>query len=143
MFLFLTQNVGCIGLAGASKIPESGIWWRCDTRCGKVVHENEYEECNKLDFGYIDGAYKKVEALDGFMLVTQYDVGWREDLFTGWHFYDISMCMEMKKRGYDSVVANQGNDYWAIHAAGTKMLDPAYEDYRKIFLNEYCNILTK
>lgn len=139
--IFDNQNIGCIGLAGASKLPESGIWWRCDTRCGKVIHENEYEECNKLDFGQINGAYKKVEALDGFMLVTQYDVSWREDLFTGWHFYDISMCMEMKKRGYDVVVANQGDDYWAIHAAGTKMLDPAYEEYRKIFLNEYASIL--
>lgn len=137
--IFENHNIGCIGLAGASKLPKSGVWWRCDTRCGKVIHENEYEECNKLDFGYINGEYKKVEALDGFMLVTQYDVAWREDLFTGWHFYDISMCMEMKKKGYDVVVANQGKDYWAIHSAGTKMLDPAYEDYRKIFLNEYCN----
>lgn len=137
--IFDNQNIGCIGLAGVSKLPESGIWWRCDTRCGKVIHENEYEECNKLDFGQINGAYKKVEALDGFMLVTQYDVSWREDLFIGWHFYDISMCMEMKKRGYDVVLANQKDDYWTIHSAGTKMLDPAYEEYRKIFLNEYCN----
>ena len=45
------------------------------------------------------------------------------------------MCMEMKKRGYDVVVANQKDNYWAIHAAGTKTLDPAYEEYRKIFLN--------
>ena len=137
--IFENHNIGCIGLAGTTELPKNGIWWRSDTRCGKVVHENEYEECKKMDFGYIDEEYKKVEVLDGFMLATQYDVSWREDLFTGWHFYDISMCMEMKKRGYDVVVANQGKDYWAIHSAGTKMLDPAYEDYRKIFLNEYCN----
>ena len=71
------------------------------------------------------------------LLVTQYDVEWREDLFTGWHFYDVSMCMEMRKRGYEAVVVNQGDDYWALHCPGYKMLDLAYEEYRKIFLDEY------
>lgn len=141
--IFENKNISCIGLTGASELSENGIWWKSDTHCGKVIHENEYEECYELNFGEINGLYKKVEALDGFYLVTQYDIYWRDDLFTGWHFYDLSMCMEMKKRGYDVVVANQGNDCWALHCAGNKMLDLTYNEYRKIFLNEYYNCFIK
>lgn len=137
LHIFKNKKIGCIGLAGCAKLTESGIWWRGDTNCGKVIMEKEFEEYNAFEYGSVKGLYQEAEALDGVLLVTQYDVEWREDLFTGWHFYDVSMCMEMRKRGYDTVVVNQGDDYWALHCPGNKMLDLDYEKYRNIFLNEY------
>ena len=137
LHIFKNKKIGCIGLAGCAKLTESGIWWRGDTNCGKVIMEKEFEEYNAFEYGAVKGLYQEAEALDGVLLVTQYDVEWREDLFTGWHFYDVSMCMEMRKRGYDTVVVNQGDDYWALHCPGNKMLDLDYEKYRNIFLNEY------
>ena len=84
-----------------------------------------------------DGACQEVEACDGLFLATQYDVPWREDLFTGWHLYDTSMCLEMKRHGYRCVVPNQSADFWCIHCPREKPLAPEYKEYQKIFLREY------
>ena len=88
-------------------------------------------EVEQVDFGYID-----VEAVDGLMMATQYDVPWREDLFTGWHFYDVSQCKELQRRGFITVVPHQ-RDFWCIHCPKEKPLDPSYKVYNKIFLKEY------
>lgn len=140
--IFENDDIGCIGLVGCMLLPKSGIWWRSNSKRGKVIIEKEFEECNVLDYGIINGLYENVEAVDGFLLATQYDIEWREDIFTGWHFYDISMCMEMKRHGYEVVVANQGDEYWALHCPGNKMLDLEYEEFRKIFLSEYYKGIT-
>ena len=84
-----------------------------------------------------DGAYIDVEAADGFFLAAQYGIRWREDLFTGWHLYDTSMCMEMKRHDFKVVVPNQEEDFWCIHCPREKPLAPEYKRYQKIFLQEY------
>ena len=33
-------------------------------------------------------------------MATQYDVPWREDLFDGFDFYDVSQSFEFRKAGY-------------------------------------------
>ena len=48
--------------------------------------------------------YTEVEAVDGLFIATQYDVKWREDIFDGWDFYDISQSEEFHRAGYKVVV---------------------------------------
>ena len=56
----------------------------------------------------------EVEALDGLLLATSRDVRWREDLFDGWDFYDVSQCLEMRRMGWRVVVPCQETP-WCYH----------------------------
>ena len=48
--------------------------------------------------------YIDVEAIDGLIMITQYDIPWREDLFQKWDFYDVSQSMEFIRHGYKVAV---------------------------------------
>ncbi len=50
-----------------------------------------------LSLGNVKNDYEQVRVIDGLIMVTQYDLPWREDLFLGWHFYDVSQCLEFLK----------------------------------------------
>jgi hypothetical protein len=79
-----------------------------------------------------------VEALDGLLLATQADIPWREDLFDGWDFYDISQCFEMIRRGYRVVVPYQ-DEPWCYHDNNySKMAN--YRKYCDRFVDEYQDI---
>jgi hypothetical protein len=69
------------------------------------------------------------------MIVTQYDVPWRDDLFKSWHFYDISECIEFIKAGYEVGVPKQ-EEPWVMHDCGIVNVN-TYENERKIFLHHY------
>lgn len=134
--IFSEKSVGGFGVIGCRKLPATGIWWDGMRCVGRVLHACEAESvvdsiCQEVEEPFVD-----VEAVDGLMLVTQYDVPWREDLFTGWHFYEIAQCKELQRRGYEIVVPHQ-DSYWCIHSPKEKPLDPSYEKYKRIFLKEY------
>lgn len=77
-----------------------------------------------------------VEGVDGLLMATQYDVPWREDLFDGWDFYDLSQSCEMRKRGYHIIVPVQ-NHIWFNHDDKIILSLENYNKYRKIFMKEY------
>lgn len=134
--IFQEKNVGGLGVIGCRKLPASGIWWDGMRCVGRVLHACEAESvvdtiCDEVEEPFVD-----VEAVDGLLLATQQDAPWREDLFTGWHFYEISQCKELQRRGYEVVVPYQ-DSYWCIHSPKEKPLDPTYEKYKRIFLKEY------
>ena len=88
-----------------------------------------------LSFSEVSRDYESVKAIDGLMIVTQYDIPWREDLFKSWHFYDISQCMEFKKAGYEVGIPKQ-DEPWVMHDCGIVNVSE-YEDERNIFLRHY------
>ena len=135
--VFEDASAGMIGMVGCRSLPASGIWWD-GLRCyGRVLHACEPESVVDSEMKEPEGAYIDVEAADGLLLATQYDIPWREDLFGGWHFYDTSQCMEFRRRGYQVVVPNQEEDFWCIHAPVEKPLAPDYKIWQKVFLKEY------
>ena len=139
--LFKTvSEVGMIGLAGCKKIPPSGMWWQAVNRIGKIYHAEVPENIYESVYGEFEEAYLEVQAVDGFFMATQYDLPWREDLFSGWHFYDISQCMEFQRVGYKVIIPQQ-IDAWALHATGDKILDQEYKRFNRIFLAKYINNL--
>ncbi len=129
-------DIGLIGLAGCKHLPESGIWWYgkelymnlAQVPCTEHV-EVRSEGCLNSDFAYM-------EAVDGFLMATQYDIEWREDLFKDWHFYDISACMEFLKAGYHIAVPKQDKT-WCVHECGNKLLDDDYRKWQNLFLKTY------
>lgn len=130
--------LGVMGVVGTKELPPSGNWWESALTVGKV-YENHTGKMLLLSFKEVTKAYEEVQVLDGLVLITQYDVPWREDLFKGFHYYDISQCVEFKKSGYKVGIPNQSNP-WVIHDCGLKQDKNdfwVYEGYRKVFLKEY------
>lgn len=78
---------------------------------------------------------EEVVAIDGMIMITQYDVSWRSDLFDGFDFYDISQCMEFRKKGYKIGIPFQ-EECWCFHDCGDSKVGK-YDYYRKILCEEY------
>lgn len=135
--LFTDSSIGMVGVIGCRALPTSGIWWDGRRTYGRVLHACEAESVVDSELKEPHGAYVPVEAADGLFLATQYDIPWREDLFTGFHLYDTSQCLEFKRHGYKTVVPNQTAGFWCIHCPVEKPLDSKYKGYQKIFLEEY------
>lgn len=131
-------QIGMIGIVGAEKLSKDGVMWH-EKRCGNFYR---LEELEKNGFDNIERnkrGCREVEVIDGLLMATQYDVDWREDLFHGFDFYDVSQCMEFRRSGYKIVVPAQKNN-WVIHACGSISLEH-YEENRNILLREYPEIV--
>lgn len=128
-------KVGLIGMVGAKIIPVSGIWWEDQGKVGKV-YDSHSGTMNLLDFNEIEDLYSEVKGIDGLIMITQYDLPWRDDIFDGWHFYDLSQSVEFMRSGFKVVVPKQGTA-WCIHDCGVVNTLNGYEEYRNAFLKEY------
>jgi len=131
--IFSDETIGMIGMVGTPKMPESCIMWD-DTRVGRIYSSNLFLAGPSV-IGEIREEYAQVEAVDGLLMVTQYDIPWREDLFQKWDFYDISQSYEFRKKGYKVVVPNIVIP-WCIHDDGVMNLENYYDERRK-FIAEY------
>lgn len=135
-------EIGMLGMVGALKMPETGVMWETD-RAGmlyaRVIHEIRYSPMkftNETGVGYgLNDAYWEVEAIDGFLMATQYDIPWREDLFDKWDFYDASQSMEFIRHGYKVVVPKM-EEPWCLHDYGYLNMDH-YEEERQKYVREY------
>ncbi|MCM1543002.1 MAG: glycosyltransferase family protein [Blautia sp.] len=127
------ERIGMVGTLGTERLASDGIMWH-EERCGNVYLPNRHGGKIKNP----DQEWQEAEALDGLLMATQYDLPWREDLFQGWHFYDVSQCMEFRRAGYKLVVPRQEKN-WVIHNCGVCSLQQ-YEENRILLLQEYPEI---
>ncbi len=135
LHLFKHPQIGMIGVAGCTQIPFSGIWWEAENLYGKV-YDSHAGIMGLLAFHEVENEYKEVQGIDGLIMITQFDIAWREDIFTGWHFYDLSQSREFSRAGYKVVIPRQ-SEPWCIHDSGVANIS-GYHHYRQVFLNEYC-----
>ena len=115
-------------------MPASGVMWDVK-RYGMLYQQNIYETKLLVNPVRPEIPYLEVEAIDGFLMVTQYDIPWREDLFTKWDFYDCSQSMEFIRRGYQIVIPNMKFP-WCVHDCGFMNL-ANYDKEREKFVREY------
>ncbi len=128
------QNVGIIGMLGGTKMPKTGVTYRA-WNVGMVDWRDpdiSYYLVGTKDMKQEDTF---VEAVDGLLIATQYDIPWREDLFKHFDFYDVSQSFEMRKAGYEILVPYQ-KEPWVIHDSSFAKLT-WYDEGRKICLKEY------
>lgn len=128
------ENVGMIGMIGGTQMPKTGVTYRA-WNVGML-------DCRDPDMAYFMAGAKDmpktdtiVEAIDGLLMATQYDIPWREDLFTHFDFYDVSQSFEMRKAGYQILVPYQEIP-WVIHDSGFAKLT-YYDEERRKCLKEY------
>ncbi len=127
-------DIGMIGMVGSTKLPPNAVMWDAKTRVGALrscvlntVDDYFDVPCDR------DASY--VEAIDGLLMMTQYDVPWRTDLFKGFDFYDVSQSFEFRRRGYKVAVPRQKTP-WTLHDCGFMNMS-GYEKSRLAFINEY------
>lgn len=132
------EQIGIIGIAGTKKLNAQAKWWQSQAEdlrmClyqDAVLNILRSMSVNRM------GKLEDAEALDGIFMATSKDVIWREDIFDGWHFYDISQCFEYKRHGYRICVMNY-DDTVIMHETTMKK-DSAnlYDKYREMFIKEY------
>lgn len=133
--IFQKKEIGMLGMVGAEKLPENAIMWQ-GKRVGKLYFNMRYQS-EESEVGPVAEEYSQVEAIDGLLMATQYDLPWREDLFDGWDFYDVSQSQEFLRKGYQVVVPRQEKP-WCMHDDGFLNLKNYYT-YREKFKKEYRN----
>ena len=115
--VFQNKEMGMLGMVGSPKLPENmGMF--------------DYEYPEEAKHGVVE-----VEAIDGLLMATQYDIPWRDDLFDKWDFYDVSQSLEFIRHGYKVVVPYMETP-WCIHDDGFVNLKNYYEEREKL-LKEY------
>lgn len=130
-------SIGMIGMVGTKKLPPSAIMWESKNRIGALRSCTLNTVDDYFDIpvtGGVVGA-EEVMAVDGLLMMTQYDIPWRQDLFLGWDFYDVSQSFEFRRAGYKVAVPYQKIP-WVLHDCGFLNLTEYYEA-RDIFVKEY------
>lgn len=147
-----------LGLAGTKKLPESAVWGESDPEdmrfclyqdftlqvleaVTEFFPEKSGEDFSQNSVGmFKDARCQELECIDGVLMATREDVPWREDLLKGFHFYDISQCMEYGKRGYRIGIFENGGRAGVLHEVNVsknETYERSYEEARGRFLQEY------
>lgn len=110
--IFQSDNsIGAIGTSGVTELSTHGV----SLTSAKRAPENFCGE---------------VEIVDGFFFATQYDIPWRQDLFTDNFFGGQAQCLEFKRKGYKIFIGGS----WISYVGENFNLD---EQSRQKFLDEY------
>lgn len=131
----LDNKIGMIGVVGAKTIETDGIWWRSTKTYGKV-YSNYTGIMHELKLAEVQNNYEEAKIINGFIMITQHDLKWREDILNEWYFYDVSQSLEFINSGYKVVIPKQ-LEPWCIHDCGTNNSGTNYDKYSEIFLKEY------
>lgn len=132
--VFEDKSIGMIGMVGCEEMPENMVMWY-GLRVGQIFEDNGLA-MSLLKFQDVEGDYQEVQAIDGLLMATQYDIRWREDILNKWDFYDVSQSLEFIRKGYKVVVPKMINP-WCIHDDGKVDLKNYYTERKKI-VKEYC-----
>ena len=156
-------KIGMLGMVGGTRLPKGGIWFEDGLHSyGKV---REYRRSGIKLIGDLFGRretiqrflpvwekYKPVLVIDGLLMITQYDIPWREDLYDSFLYYEGPHSLEFIKAGY--LVAIPGlkdKDIWCMHwgpqsertAADHEKMWKGIRENTRIFVSEYSEFIGK
>ncbi|MDD3239372.1 MAG: glycosyltransferase [Lachnospira sp.] len=126
------EKIGMIGVAGIDYLPEHGELFNHWNVGG--LYGYYYNQMVDWSLGCTK-EYREVYAIDGMIMVTKLDIPWREDLFRGWNYYDISQSFEMIRYGYKVVVPHQ-EQWWCIHDVWSNNMQNYYGNMARL-MDEY------
>jgi hypothetical protein len=133
--IFSRREIGLIGAAGCRWLPDSLVWWDGSGVFGHVL-ERDDGAIRALRLEEPNGAYERVEAVDGLCLITQHDLSWDEAI-DGFHFYDIAQSTRFVLAGYDVVVPRQPEPWFLHDATSPDELDAEYIRCRELYRARY------
>ncbi len=132
--IFKESSIGIIGMVGVKELDNDGVLEHTG-RLGGKLHHDAMLNYNVLPVRTFNESYIDVMAVDDFLIVTQYDIPWRDDIFDDSYYYNLSQCGEFRRCGYKIVVPGQKDHSWVIYR--NKNNFPENERSRKKFLAEY------
>lgn len=81
MEIFEDESIGLVGVGGIADMTSDMV----------PAHGDKAE--------LYDDAPSICRVVDNCFIATQYDYPWREDLFDGWEYYEVSQCAEFARKG--------------------------------------------
>ncbi|VYU41723.1 glycosyltransferase [Clostridium tertium] len=137
--IFLNNDkIGLIGMLGTKMLTNNYSIYGSNSVYGKL-YTNNIGIMGLDEFHEVNNNYEEVKLVDGLLMATQYDVTWRDDIFDGWEYYDLSQSVEFLKKGYKVIVPKQ-LDPWCIQDSLENFSD-AKEIYKEKFIEEYLEFL--
>lgn len=134
--LFQTHpQTGMLGMVGNTRITKDITPWGKGTVRIGTVYADLVEQPVCAVLGNAERDLQNVIFVDGLLMVTQYDIPWREDLFKGWDMYDLSQSMEFWRAGY-AVAVPRMDTPWVFHDNDLLNLQN-YEKWKAVFMREY------
>ncbi|NLK24472.1 MAG: glycosyltransferase [Clostridiales bacterium] len=132
--IFSDNTIGMIGVCGAEKLNTKAVF--SDSK--KIISSAKIVKCDFFDKiqENSNSFYKNVQVINGIIMVTQQDIHWRDDIFDGNYFYDLSQSLEFYRNKLQ-VVIMQAKGVCAIYDNVNETLDNTYNIYRNKFLEEY------
>ena len=114
---FLKKDTGFLGVAGATKLTSSAVWW--DKDCwekgllrGKVRHGPNLENSYETKFGPVNNTYGEVVVMDGLLMIAKASTLRLIELKKpsyfdgGWDFYDIYYTSKAFNKGLKNYIIN-------------------------------------
>lgn len=105
------DKVGMIGVSGNKVIPANAILLSGTKRVGKIFNTKLQQE---FSWGEVSSPFAEVQAVDGWIMATQVDVNWRDDLFIDKSGYDLAYNIDVQRKGYQCVVIKQEQPWCSI-----------------------------
>jgi GT2 family glycosyltransferase len=100
--LLKKEKTGLVGMAGTRVFPKNGVWWEDKSSLSGAV----YHTANGNTWDTSFGVFGRVVVLDGVFLSIERkkfeEIGGFPITMTGFDFYDLAICMEARKKGYDN-----------------------------------------
>ncbi|SKB95470.1 Glycosyl transferase family 2 [Lachnospiraceae bacterium] len=128
----LDPEVGMLGVIGAVNMPPDAYAFNSWDTGGTLLFNGQ---SGGISMYSNEEGLTEVSAIDGMIMITNHDLKWREDIFDGWDFYDLSQSMEFWRVGYKVAVPYQKSP-WCMHDLAHLGLGK-YDHYRKIFCETY------
>lgn len=137
-------QIGMIGMVGYEDVSFDGLMWH-GKRAGDLYKKKlgkEYPSLAEYQYSLIQDGYTYVAEIDGFMMITAYDLPWDTKDLTGWDFYDAYQSLNFLNHGYRIAVPRQVHP-WCLHDDGVVLNMINYNQYRQLFLKKYVGCLGK
>ena len=122
-------DIGILGVLGTEQLPTSGFFQNAAHKIGRALAAD-----GKSILGEpVEGEAQVVQSLSGGLLITQYDIPWREDLFLGDVFLAASLCAEMRRAGHQAAVLRTEEDALLL----AREPETGTREEQDAFLDEY------
>lgn len=129
-------GIGMLGLLGSDSYVKGAEYWSA-WNLGQVLGCMGSSTVLVRASQRREGEVATAVAVDGMLIMTQYDVRWRDDVFKKWDFYDISQSFEFQRKGYEvGVILEKGEECSILHDCGHSKLWN-YDEWRIKFCEEY------
>lgn len=145
--IFLSDpKIGLLGMVGYTKISPDGIMWHIP-RCGNLYLSSSapavpYPPLDTYSYSLEQDGYSSVALIDGFLMMTAYDIRWDEETLTGWDFYDAFQSVNFLENGYRIAVPTQLYP-WCLHDSDYFSNLIHYDEFRQCFKQKYHSLLGK